>query len=375
MTIRIDKAVREAIEANPTGFDLQVTGADDPEAAERAVAAARDEIAAVDAGPNSAPGLGPQDRNGVKVVAPIRVPGEPGLRIDGGYVPEQILATIPDLVAEHLRAEGVSTARIRLPRKHPIHAIGATPDAIVARIHVMPPQHKNDPPAQVDPAWIDAAVAWVTQGDVNSTVMGQLDLDGFDVSPDQMRPILEEIAGRDVYGSCMFARPHSSGLLGVYFVRRSRIFVLNLAVCSGDLEVRSGALEKLRQVVVDLPLVAAATIDAFPTLVGGMTASHGPLQHHLYLDAADHFSPGPGAVNLLGPHHLVQLGDRHDLTHLPDGRAWLEIRSPSERIAEEEYERVLEEANHVLRSLVVKEPGGRGPDPIAEWLTAMERWR
>ena len=84
----------------------------------QAVRAAAAQIAALDGGPLSAPGLGPGDRNGLKYVsAPVPVPGGALLLVDVGSAPAALLDAIPGLLVRELQTGGVDEASIEIPAR------------------------------------------------------------------------------------------------------------------------------------------------------------------------------------------------------------------------------------------------------------------
>src|SRR2546430_3595880 len=87
-----------------------------PASAIAALEAARPRIARLDGGPDSAPGLGPGDRNGPTFVSEV-TPTDRGavLWLDGGETPIELLLTIPALIAEQLEALGVADGRVGVP--------------------------------------------------------------------------------------------------------------------------------------------------------------------------------------------------------------------------------------------------------------------
>lgn len=169
MTLTVTKRLRRRIQRDPGGILVQIRKSSDPEGAAAALAAARADIAALDGGPESAPGLLPGSRNAPKYVGPVlRSPSGPLLYVDGGYTPEHLLSTIPDLVVRHLAARGVADAVVDCPAiaDAPFDLLARTPKAVTLRLYPPPPGSRRGSGARraMPENWLDAATAWVRDG-------------------------------------------------------------------------------------------------------------------------------------------------------------------------------------------------------------------
>lgn len=174
MAVRIHPSVARRIEDNPGGITLQVAAASDVELAESALRAARAEIARLDGGWESAPGLSPGDTNGpTHLSAVTNTPSGPMLYVDGGFTPIPLLQTIPLIIARHVREAGVRDAQVVWPDRQ-------GPDAYdlydfqtgnrrmaVLRLFAPPPPlvplGQRQPLARAPASWFDEAAAWLSQ--------------------------------------------------------------------------------------------------------------------------------------------------------------------------------------------------------------------
>lgn len=168
MTVEVARGLGSRIREHRRGIVLQVQGASDPDAATTALSRARAEIAGLDGGWQSAPGLRPGDHNGPTYVGRVvPTPAGPFLYVDGGETPADLLATIPDIITGHLREAGVTTARIASPRPTdtPLFRQGPVldrlPRAVVLHLYPRPGPMGTVPP--VAPEWLDQAASWVAE--------------------------------------------------------------------------------------------------------------------------------------------------------------------------------------------------------------------
>lgn len=161
MAVTVSPSVLTWIREDPGGILVQVTKASDPEAAADALRAARADIAALDGGWRSAPGLRPGDTNGPKYVGSVSTtPAGPVLSVDGGYTPTELLETIPDIVARHLAAAGVDNARITVPRDDgPVTY--HLERAVVLHLYPPVPAVPDEWVSQVPDGWLAEAAEWV----------------------------------------------------------------------------------------------------------------------------------------------------------------------------------------------------------------------
>jgi hypothetical protein len=166
MAIRTDSHLTRAIRSNPRGITVQVRGAPAAVASE-ALRLARPEVAALDAGWRSAPGLRPGDTNGPKFVSEV-IPAESGpvLWVDGGSAPVALLLTIPRVIADHLHRLGVDEALISTPAGsldllRPDTGLSSVPRAAVLRLYPHPPLLRRGVPAPPPAEWLDRAWEWL----------------------------------------------------------------------------------------------------------------------------------------------------------------------------------------------------------------------
>lgn len=198
MAVKVQAGVRSSIRQEPGFIVIQVQRASDPERAAVALEKASRDIADLDAGWQSAPGLAPGDRNGPKAVSGVfPTPAGPFITIDGGHSPNQTLRQIPDIVARHLAEAGVDAAVIASPRPGgPLLDKGRflphLPRAVVLRLFPPPPTARFSfplPPAH----WLEEAAAWLG-ADVRpgEEVMAKVRSMQFGLSSDACLGFLEE---------------------------------------------------------------------------------------------------------------------------------------------------------------------------------------
>jgi len=153
-------------------FLLQVTGSSDADAALGALAKARDEIAAM------ASASAPRAPKPVLSQA-VLGPQGPLLLVARLEVGNDLLETVPELVATSLREAGVRTAVVEvLEPAGPLDRLDVTANAVLLRLFPSPAGADGEIP----PHWIDVAADWVL-GDLASTATVPLRLLGapFDV--------------------------------------------------------------------------------------------------------------------------------------------------------------------------------------------------
>ena len=171
----------------------------------------------------------------------------------------------------------------------------------------------------------------------------QLDLAGFDAPAHDLRPMFDEVASRELVGTCLAVRANDPDrILAAGLLKRMLTHVLILGFAARDRARRSELVARLRAVTAGLPSVALARIDAFPRFANTLAS---PLDVGKVVQVADHYLPEPAQLVLLGPEHLRRLGTTKGVSTLPDGKAWLEVRSPIDPVADEsEYELIAERA-------------------------------
>lgn len=169
MAVRVDRGIAGAIRDNPGGIVVQVRHASDLRRASEALRGARDEISALDGGWESAPNLGPGDRNGPTYVSGVaETPAGPALYVDGGFTPEDLLATIPDIVVRHLRVAGVGNAVVASadPRDSLYH-LGELAAQVALVLFPPPPTYPEmvrGRRPRIEQRWLDRACEWVIEG-------------------------------------------------------------------------------------------------------------------------------------------------------------------------------------------------------------------
>lgn len=195
VVVSVARGFGSRIRKNPGGVVVQVQRASDPAAAQAALEQARKEIANLDGGWQSAPGLSPDDRNGPTYVgAVVAAPSGPFLVIDGGHTPTALLETIPAIVARSLEESGVSDALVAWPDDdwpdgNWMHDfLTGWPRSAVLRLYPPPPPLVPYPQRQRYAAlpadWFDEVGTWVeAQPGGNATVVGIAGPVGFPLSP------------------------------------------------------------------------------------------------------------------------------------------------------------------------------------------------
>jgi len=169
MAVKVHPSLARRIEKYPGGITLLVRGAPDPEAAARALGAARVEIAGLDGGWESAPGLSPGDTNGPTYLSVASTPSGPMLYVDGGHTPVDLLQTIPAIVARHLKAAGVRDAQVVWPDRQGPNAVEVYQVPRVAVLCLFPPPPPPAPTGQRQPkarapaSWFDETAAWLAE--------------------------------------------------------------------------------------------------------------------------------------------------------------------------------------------------------------------
>jgi len=201
MTIGVEATLRKRIRENPGGITIQVKRARNADAAAGALRTARAEIAQLDGGWQSAPGLGPEDTNGPTYLSPVTPsPSGPVLYVDGGHTPMALLDTIPDIVVAHLLAAGVTTATVGAPAQDGPNGrwlLDPWPSSVVLRLYPPPPPLKLGPGARwakIPEPWFAEAANWV-RGGGEPALWGITGPVGFPVPPDMAERHLQSCRG------------------------------------------------------------------------------------------------------------------------------------------------------------------------------------
>ena len=166
MTIRIHKSLHTHIGEN-NEFVLQVQKSSDPQAALTALRRAADDVAALDGGWESAPGLSPGDTNGPTGVNVFLAPTGPLIAVDGGHTPMELLVTVPRLIARRLEEAGVTSAVLALPkRSETLDQLPRMPRAVVLRLYTPPPLNWIGGllDRRIPRRWLEEGCTWLTTG-------------------------------------------------------------------------------------------------------------------------------------------------------------------------------------------------------------------
>lgn len=118
--------------------------------------------------------MSPGDTNGPRYVSQV-LPAATGpfIIVDAGYMPDRLLATVPDLVVARLEEAGVTEATVACPHgPNPlVEAFSSSsvhlglPRAVVCCLYPPPPIRGHcGPRADVPDQWLVEAVGWVTEG-------------------------------------------------------------------------------------------------------------------------------------------------------------------------------------------------------------------
>jgi hypothetical protein len=371
MALTVARGVAARIRKHRRSIVIQVQGASDPDAAVAALSRARVDIAALDGGWSSAPGLSPGDRNGPTYVGGVvPTPAGPFLYIDGGETPEELLATIPDIVIRHLRDAGVTRAVIASPQhtdtplfeKGPV--LNYLPRAVV--LHLYPRAGRIGVVPPIPSQWIDEGSAWVAEhfeGDTGAWAQAL----------SVVFPI-ERRNTREVFEQCRRA-----GIVQVVagdLERRIRVLYVAfrgeppaVAVAAGGPGATDGDLldemHGLTQVAQRLlPTLGYAHISVRPTFLAMMIGAWrkvvlpGPLYDELVLDAMP--------WQLLGPRHLNRLdaagalpleaSGMAQMRHVSDELVELVIGQPADWLADSpSRERVVDEGRRLLAPCLLTE--------------------
>jgi hypothetical protein len=151
MAIRVAAGTADLICDYADGFVVEVTGASDVDAATRALARARADIEALST-------VSPADPEGPMVSQPVLGPEGPLIRVARLEVSDDLLCSVPDLVADRLEAAGVVDAVVRAPEPGgKLDRLDSCPNAVVLRLFPPPMGNGGSLPA----SWIDFAGEWV----------------------------------------------------------------------------------------------------------------------------------------------------------------------------------------------------------------------
>jgi hypothetical protein len=158
MAIRVAAGTADLICDYADGFVVEITGASDVDAATGALARARADIEALSRVP-------PGDPDGPVVSQPVLGPEGPLIRVARLEGNDDLLGSIPDLVANRLEEAGVADAVVRAPEPGGrLDRLDTCPNAVILRLFPPPMGEGGTLPA----SWIDIAGEWVL-GDLSPT--------------------------------------------------------------------------------------------------------------------------------------------------------------------------------------------------------------
>jgi hypothetical protein len=349
MAITVARGVGTRISQNRRGIVIQVQRPSDPEAATAALTRARAEIANLDGGWQSAPGLSPGDRNGPTYVgAVVATPAGPFLYLDGGETPDELLARIPDIVTNHLRDAGVTRAVVAFPlhtdtplfKRGPV--LNYLPRAAVLHLYPLPAPIGTIPPITTE--WLDEAAAWVAQ-----------DFDGETGAWAQALSVvfpIERRATREVFDQCRRAGAvqvvagdleHRIRALHVEFRGEAPAVAVAGGGPSATDEELVATIDDLTRIARRLvPTLGYAHVSVWPTFLGMHTGTWrdlpgggngylGGLHDEIALDAMPWQLLGPGHLRRLEAAGTLPLDDLVATARpLADGMVEVGIGQPSD---------------------------------------------
>ncbi|MGH9223206.1 MAG: hypothetical protein ACRD2W_05355 [Acidimicrobiales bacterium] len=338
MPVTVARGVRAKIHQDPGGILIQVQGASDTDVAAAALEAARVEIAGLDGGWESAPNLEPGQSNGPKYLAPIvPLPSGPILYVDGGETPEELLATIPDIVARHLEGAGVKRARIVSPRADgPIVDMRSALKGVLLRLYT-PPDHPYDPynwPA-IPPEWFDVAAEWLAAGPHEGTVWASTVVE-FPVGLGEVQRMFD--LGRRAGSTTFLAGDPDRRARGAHAVFWGAPEGLDLG--SGGAEATEDDLLADMEALVGIarrlaPTVAYAFVSLDIGFMRGGSYPAGGAQQGQVRRMCDEIVLDAYPYQILGPGHLERLATRWDgvspdVTPIAEDRFELTIGPPGD---------------------------------------------
>ncbi len=164
MAIHVTEEVIEGIRNDPGTIHLQVRNVVDVEAATRALREAATDIANLDGGWQSAPGLRPGDTNGPQGVRVSSVATGPVLWVDGGATPAHLLFSIPDVVAKRFAEHEVTAAVITCPEPNDLFVeLTAIRRSAFLRLFLPPVPGIFGPQMPMPMDWLAGATDWLCE--------------------------------------------------------------------------------------------------------------------------------------------------------------------------------------------------------------------
>jgi len=320
------------IRKNPGGIVMQVQGVSDRDAATAALWKAVPEIAKL----------------GTRYLSPVLPAGTgPFIMIDGADMPFDILCTIPDIIARHLRDAELDEATIAPgTQQGPLVDRGlvlqALPKAVVALLYPPPPDRYGHF-ARIPQEWFDTAVAWVRAGlDPEVDLMASVDSVQFPVAPDAAADLLAECQKAGVNTVVAVGGELSQrirGVLGGAFFT----YVPSLAIGAGGPAASDAELAELvgelsglvRSLADQLGYGVVSVEPTFGNLAGSPHGTEWSIYEGIrggsFPDLCDEVVLDAFPYQVLGPRHLERLGGLPEgARRLPGGRAELAIGEPGD---------------------------------------------
>jgi hypothetical protein len=335
MAVRVDEGVADRVVEDRGGY-LQAQVRSGFEVARLALERAAEEIASLDAGWESAIGLGPGHANTPNYVSQVSdSPIGPYVYIDAKHMPDEFLRRYPQVVADHLTRAGVADALVTSP------LVGGPLDDLLTLPRALTLHARTSNRGSLPGGWLADAVAWVRDRSDASALMAGAGPVQLSTTPDQAAELLDTcnrsgsawlLASGDLQRRALAA--HGEYQLGPELV------VAAGGPGVGDREL-AGLAEELRALARRLAPDIAHGFIAMEPGFGDLLA--GP--HQLDADQADQdpvatarladvLVPDAFWYQVLSPGHLRRLGAAPaGARPLPGGRAELTLGDPVAWIA------------------------------------------
>lgn len=359
MAVTIGQELRAALRSGET-LVLQVRSVQGAEALS-ALRAARGDIAALDGGWKSAPGLRPGDRNGPKYLSPpVPLPDGPLMMIDFGFTPPELLSTVPELVQRRLVEAGVRDASLTLADEISDRYLAAWEFAPVARAYLRGPLGTPLGTAQRPPPdWLaNLALDWLRHEQPDSSPLGVVLSAEFPLDWDTAPEAAAAVLGAGV-GFAAVASDFRTTLAAVSVAGSFRDTVPEASLTAGGpvADRMRGQRDFVRahaETLIWAGIQAAA--DAQYLLSAGYLDRDGSQQ------VADLLVPDAMWWQLLSPSHLDRLGGPPPgALPLADGRMELTVGEPEQWLPDHpDREAVRAQARELLAGCLL------GPDAVLE---------
>jgi hypothetical protein len=327
-----------AIAASPDRFAIQITGADDVNAALGALRLLRTELVGL-----SGKGQRPAGEAGRDTVAAahadvsqaVAAPDGPLLLVQHLEADASELAQIPELVADRLAEAGVRDGLVTVPRLGgPLDALDDASGCVILRLFPAPG------PSSVIPAdWLDVAVEWVVgDQDDEAPVAARILSVEHEVAAVEVADVLHDCGVARAWCDLVNGEPDDRMRTASLTYGR----LPHLALAAGGPGVDSAGLlarfELLRDVARELAAdVTYACLDIEPTFEGlalglpitGWRARGGASPNRVAAHAVDVVVPDGYPWQVLGPRHVERLKATGDelppMESLSDGRVEVAI--------------------------------------------------